>query len=315
MPQSKYLSTDPNAGLASTGTGNRKYQSTDPDAGLTTPTPTSPAATVATGASPQQLQEQLQAATQAQAKKQVTGIPMKKVAPLEPNSMATLQSGLQGTGPSIRPGSAAARMKDGGSMAAVDQAGRMIPQVAGAVAPAETFGPLAEGIGRLIPSAKRAAKAFEAVSAVAGDHPVQVTKGLSDSLVGIQQAVDAGSSMPMAVRKMIRRLADQEKGPLTYDEARRFYSNISNLSANETGRLNPNMHRLLGGLRVALNETITQTAKQAGEAERYQNAMREYRRVSQARRVGKYVKKAAAGAAGLGGAYEIYNLVRNAPHP
>ena len=123
------------------------------------PAATSPAAAIASGASPQALASTLQATTQAQAKNQVTGIPMKEVAPLESNAMATLQSGLQGTGPSIRPGSAAARMQAGGSMDAVDQAGKIIPQIAGAIAPGSMFEPIGEAI-----TAARAARAAKLVN-------------------------------------------------------------------------------------------------------------------------------------------------------
>lgn len=175
-----------------------------------------------------------------------------------------------------------------------------------AAAPAEVFGPL----GELLPNSKRAGAAFERLQKLIGKHPVYVTNELSRSLTAVQEAAERGATMPTAVRKLVLRLTNPEKGPLTYEEARGFYENIGNLSANEKGRLNSNMHRMVNGLRVALNDTITQTARRAGEAEQFQGAMREYRRVSQARKVGKYAKKVGAGAVGLGGAYELYNAVK-----
>ena len=88
-----------------------------------------------------------------------------------------------------------------------------------------------------IPNAERAGQAFQEVSKVAGSHTVPVTDGLSNSLMKYQQLVDSGGSRSLAVSKLLNRLTDPEKGPLTYDEARLFQSNISRLSADEFNRL------------------------------------------------------------------------------
>src|ERR1700689_845837 len=99
----------------------------------------------------------------------------------------------------------------------------------------------AEGAGRLVgagidalPNAGRAGKAFQDVSAAAGQHTVPMTDDLSGALANYQQLVDAGGSRSLSVQKLINRVTDPAKPPMPYDEARMFYSNISRLSADES---------------------------------------------------------------------------------
>lgn len=130
-----------------------------------------------------------------------------------------------------------------------------------------------------LPSAARAGKAFQEVSKVAGQHSVPVTPSLSDALMEYQSLVDAGGSRSLAVSKLVNRLTTSGKGPLTYDEARLFASNISRLSADDAQRLTPVMKRAVGQVASELSGTISNTAEAAGKLEAYQAAMREWGQV------------------------------------
>ena len=91
----------------------------------------------------------------------------------------------------------------------------------------------------------------------------------------IQDLAQRGGSMPQAVRQFLARVTDPDQGQLTFGEARDFASNISRLSANETQRLTPVIAREVATMRVALNQSLAQTAGQAGKGAEYAQAMTE----------------------------------------
>lgn len=127
-----------------------------------------------------------------------------------------------------------------------------------------------------VPSAERAGKAFQEVMSAAKSKPVQVTPELSQALDRYSQLVNAGGSRSLAIHKLLNRVTNPEMGPMTYQEARDFASNISRLSADEFQRLTPAMRQQVGAVRVALNNTIQQTATAAGKGAEYSGAMKEY---------------------------------------
>lgn len=130
--------------------------------------------------------------------------------------------------------------------------------------------------GEVLPSAERAGQAFKKVSATVGKHTVPITDGLSNALMNYQGLVDTGGSRSLAVSKLLSRITSPDAAPLTYDEARQFYSNISRLSANESMRLTPQMKRAVGMIAQEFNGAISQTADDAGKLGQFQGAMKEY---------------------------------------
>lgn len=167
------------------------------------------------------------------------------------------------------------------------------PQMAGGAleTAAELALPVAEA-AQAIPQTARAAKNFQAVMGAAKDLPVDITAPGNVAL-RIQQLAERGGSMPMAVRKFLVRITDPDQGPLTYEQARDFASNISRLSANEYGRLTPVISREVANLRVALNQAIGQTASRAGKGAEYAAAMNEY---AKAMRLRSFFEEALQGA-------------------
>lgn len=145
---------------------------------------------------------------------------------------------------------------------------------------------------KAIPSAVRAGETFQDVMSAAKAVPIE-TKVVGDAALRIQELADRGSSMPLSVSKLLRRMTDPNKAAMAYEESRDFASNISRLSVNEFNRLSPAMAREVANLRVALNEANAQAAKFAGKGAEYKAAMREY---SQAMRLKGAIDAAVTGA-------------------
>lgn len=142
----------------------------------------------------------------------------------------------------------------------------------------EAAGGAASKVAEMTPGAKiaRAGAGFQDVMAAAKNHPVEVTDSLSKSLSEYAKLVDAGGSRSVSVHKLLQRLTSPEKGPLTYEEARDFGSNISRLSADEQQRLTPVMKRAVGQIAAELRNATEATASRAGKLEQFQKAMKDY---------------------------------------
>jgi hypothetical protein len=151
----------------------------------------------------------------------------------------------------------------------------------------ENAKPIAKAVvgkaGEMLPSAQkaRAGQAFQDVSSAVGSHTVPMTDDLSGSLMNYQKLVDTGSSRSATVNRLLQRVTDPSKGPLTYDEARLWQSNVSRLSADESMRLTPQMKRVVGQIANNLSSAVSATAESGGKLEQFQDAMQGYRRASQ----------------------------------
>jgi hypothetical protein len=97
----------------------------------------------------------------------------------------------------------------------------------------------------------------------------------------------SGGAMPKVLRDFIKRATDPDQGPITYAEARDFYSNATRLSADEFNRLTPVIRRQVGQFTQVLGNALADAAAQAGKLPEYQQAMREYARASSLRQFGQ----------------------------
>ena len=87
----------------------------------------------------------------------------------------------------------------------------------------------------------------------------------------------SGGTQPKVITDMLARLDDLNKGSnMTYEEARRFYTNISRLSDAEMSTLNPNMRRLMGGVKEAFKKDIGDAAGRVEQAANYYKGLKEY---------------------------------------
>jgi hypothetical protein len=232
--------------------------------------------------------------------------------------MASLPLGLarvaQGTG-EVAPGSQGSTwqgMKDiaGGAI----QASTMPAAIGSPVeaeAAASGLAKAGQAVSDAMPAAKmaQAGQKFQQLRGAIGNHTVEMTDNLGNALSEIKQASDTGTTLPTVINKFVTRIADVDEGPLTYDEARNFYHNVSDLAASDRMAMNKNAQRLVLQFKSALGETIANTADKAGLLEKYQDAMKGFASGAQAQEKLGQVKdmaiKVAVPAVIGGGAYEL----------
>jgi hypothetical protein len=153
-------------------------------------------------------------------------------------------------------------------------------------------------------SVEKAGQLFDEVSAAAKDQPIELSDEVYDALNKVKQLSDAGAKgTPRVASKLANRLNNQDE-ELYWDEARRFYSNISRLSANEYNSMAPQMQRAVGQLGRALGDVLSDSATAAGKGDEYNQAMQLYRTSKSWQQFGSdawtFVKKAAPYAVGAG---------------
>ena len=185
---------------------------------------------------------------------------------------------------------------------------------------AEAGATAATNVGsKVFGSAEHAGQLFDAVRVAAKDQPIELSDQVYDALQNIKQLSDAGAKgVPRVASKLANRLnnVDQE---FYWDEARRFYTNISRLSANEYASMAPQTQRAVGQLGRALGDVLQTTAEGVGKGEEYSQAMQEYARAKSWQQFGadawQFVKKAAPYAAGVGagGRMAISSLLGDQP--
>lgn len=155
------------------------------------------------------------------------------------------------------------------------------------------------------PSRARAGETFAEVKNAAGEVPIDVNAP-GEVALRTQELANSGGSMPKVIRDFLRRTTSPGAEPLTYSEARDFYSNATRLSADEFNRLTPVMKKQVGEFTGSLNESITQAADQAGKKAEYLDAMGEYAAASRWRKraeaLGSVVKKIAVASSVAAGA-------------
>jgi hypothetical protein len=170
----------------------------------------------------------------------------------------------------------------------------------------------AEELGAAIPLKSKAGALLASVSEKAGNVPVDLSQS-AEHILRVKDLADAGGSMPMSINKMLRRVTDPAKGPLTYSEARDFYSNITRLSADEMQRLTPVMRAQVGKVAGALKDDIGQAAAKVGKAADYYAGIKQYAKAAQlqraAEKMGNYLLKATALAIGGEGVYQVGKAV------
>jgi hypothetical protein len=132
-------------------------------------------------------------------------------------------------------------------------------------------------LSRFNPQALRssAGSAFNAASDAAGANAVDA-EGAGQAALGAKDLQDVGRTMPRVMQKFLQRVTAPDTDPLTYDEARQFYSAAGELSANEKAAITPAMRRQLNQFKGQLGDAIQQTAENAGVGTQYGQAMSDY---------------------------------------
>lgn len=183
--------------------------------------------------------------------------------------------------------------------------------VAGAI---PAIGPAARAIGSKIPGTApymaQASAKFQQVMGAARGQPVEV-KESGNVAARIWDMSQRGGSRPKVITDFVKRMTDPEKGPLTYEEARDFYSNASKLSADEMKRLTPKLRFEVTKFARALDAEIRATAGAAGKGEQYGQAMREYAKGAKVKGIAsKAFEKGVKALPYAGGAYAANEILK-----
>ena len=159
-----------------------------------------------------------------------------------------------------------------------------------------------------MPAAK-AAQGFEKLSAVAGHLPVNTTMAAERAMIA-DKMTEYGNQPVKVINDFLSRVTDPKAKPLTYSEARQFYSSATRLTDEEVSNLKPVMRRQLAKFTQALGKSIEDTVDTAGHLETYKDAMKNYKLAMKLRQAASMAGKTALAAGGAGGAYEIYKMTR-----
>lgn len=158
--------------------------------------------------------------------------------------------------------------------------------------------------GKVFGNAEKAGQLFNEVAAAAKDQPIQLTDEVYNALKNIKDLADTGArGTPKVASRLANRLNNVDE-ELYWEEARRFYSNISKLSANEYQNMSPQMQSAVGQLGRALGGVLRDTAATAGKGDEYAEAMQLWGKSKAWQQFGSnawtFAKKAAPYAAGVG---------------
>jgi hypothetical protein len=172
-------------------------------------------------------------------------------------------------------------------------------------------GPEIEVAGALVPSTEKAGKILGGVAEYANNVPVHM-KQTWPAMEEFLSYANSGGTKPKVITDMLSRLDNLQKGSnMTYEEARRFYTNISRLSDAEMSTLNPNMRRLMGGVKEAFKKDIGDAAGRVNEEANYYKGLKEYAKAAKLEKAAADMWKWAlrlGGTAALGAAgYEGWN--------
>lgn len=180
-------------------------------------------------------------------------------------------------------------------------------QTAGKIAESglEMAAPIARGIEAL-PNAGRAGRTLGEIATQAKDVPVMM-RNAEAPLQRLTELGVRGGKMPSSANALLTR--SQGVSPMTFPEARDYYSNIAGVARNELGDMSKPIARQYGMMKSGLHSDLTDAAATIGRGEDYANSIKEYARAKNlqemggniARRAGKIGLGLGAGALGLEG--------------
>ena len=223
---------------------------------------------------------------------------------------------VQGGGELATPGQRWQGTKDvvGGTLqAATIPSAFVAPE--GADMAANGVGSAVDRVAGMIPSTERAKQMFGSVAADANKIPVK----LDNAGDGALKLMDwqTRTQLGPTINKFLNRITNPNLGPMTYEEARKEYQLLGDLSANEKITLAPAVKRDLVQMLVGFKQDIGNAAAQVGRSDDYYSAMNQFRQASRlndakqavADKVVPPMVKGAAGALGAGSLYGLWRLL------
>lgn len=180
-------------------------------------------------------------------------------------------------------------------------------------------GPEADATIQAIPSRPWAQKMFDSIAQDAGKVPVNPTRSYQQ-IQRFLQLTQRGGTKPKVISDLVDRMQQFGKGPLTYNEARDFYSNLTRLSSEDLSTLNPVMRRQMSAVARAFSQDVADAAAKVGRASDYWSAMKNYAKASKLREAAqmmmkKFVIPAIGGAAGWGIAKKVVQSIQTGSQP
>ncbi len=155
-------------------------------------------------------------------------------------------------------------------------------------------------IGELIPSAERAKQMFGSVAADANEIPVSLDNA-GDAAVRLMDW-QTRTQLGPTINKFLNRITNPKLGPMTYEEARKEYQLLGQLSADEASKLPPVVRRDLVDMVVGFKKDIGNAAAQVGRGDDYYSAMNQFRQASRINNVKQAVTNEVVPAAVKGAA-------------
>jgi hypothetical protein len=141
-------------------------------------------------------------------------------------------------------------------------------------------------------NAKSAGQALNAVESVIGKHTMDV-EGVA-KVASRAQEINKLSRAPLPgpIRGFIQRLADDEKGPLTFSEGRTIYKAATKMSSDEYTRLNGPMKAQMSEFTKELGNSLNEAAARGGKYEQYRAGMKSYSQAASASNTKDAIKDA-----------------------
>lgn len=151
--------------------------------------------------------------------------------------------------------------KLGNAAEALGMVGEMVSQLA----PGDLTAELAGNATQMLPSARlaKAKEVFQGISKGIGEKTVTLTNAMKDALDAVKEEKALGGGGGAIADTVMNRLLNSD-GPLTFDDARRLYHNIGDLTSSDRMASNKNMVRLLNNFKSTLADSIQATADTAG---------------------------------------------------
>lgn len=155
-------------------------------------------------------------------------------------------------------------------------------------------------LGATVPSImkEQAGQRFSEVMQAAANQPVS-TQAAGEIVARAKELQQAGATIPRVLSRFFTRINNPDAGPLTYKEARDFYSIATRLSADESARLTPVVRAQLAKFVGALGRAAGESAESVGQGANYTSAMSQYASGAQRSKFLKDVLKYGVPATGL----------------
>ena len=181
---------------------------------------------------------------------------------------------------------------------------------------AERVGKIVEGgaemaapIGVGMPSAARAGGVLNDIATQAHNVPV-MTRNAEAPLQRLTEIAGRGGKMPGSANSLLTR--SQAVSPMTFPEARDYYSNIAGTARDELSSMSKPIARQYGLMKQGLHQDLTDAADTLGRGSDYSGAIKEY---SNAKRLGEagqtLVKKVLPAGGVLGAGKLLYDKMRS----